>query len=280
MLALGLVLNTLGIGLVCWALFALAVHALPFFVALNIGMAALQSGVGVIGALIGGMAGGALTIVLAQNAVAALHSRVLRFGIAAAFAVPATVAGYHAAFALSKLGVSSAVWQDVLACLGAAGVGGTAWSRLISFPQRPSGKAGCSNRLADVRGSCVLRAPHIVSVSEQIGRSVIERGLPALERERGTPNLLMRRGVIEMPARPVQAAWQRDLNRFLRDNTVLCGHSFLILRWFVSTPCSGRTRYATSLPGIAVQHANTVASLMARSGRRPASPRSSEPQRR
>lgn len=146
MLALGLVLNTLGIGLVCWVLFALAMHALPFFIALSIGMAALHSGAGVMGALIGGMAGGALTIVLAQTGIAAFRSQVLRCGIAAAFAVPATVAGYHAAFALSKLGVSSVVWQDVLACLGAAGVGGTAWSRLIVFPQQPSEKAGCSNR--------------------------------------------------------------------------------------------------------------------------------------
>jgi hypothetical protein len=49
MLALGLVLNTLGIGLFCWAIFALAVYALPFFVALLIGTA-----------------GGALTLVLGQ----------------------------------------------------------------------------------------------------------------------------------------------------------------------------------------------------------------------
>ncbi|MGY3442798.1 hypothetical protein [Bradyrhizobium sp. USDA 4473] len=33
MLAIGLVLNTLGIGLFCWAIFTLAVYALPFFVA-------------------------------------------------------------------------------------------------------------------------------------------------------------------------------------------------------------------------------------------------------
>ena len=64
MLALGLVLNTLGIGLFCWAIFALAVHALPFFVALSIGMTALQSGAGVVGALLIGTAGGALTLVV------------------------------------------------------------------------------------------------------------------------------------------------------------------------------------------------------------------------
>ena len=70
MLALGLVLNTLGIGLFCWAIFALAVYALPFFVALIIGMTALQSGAGVVGALLIGTTGGALTLVLGQTAAA------------------------------------------------------------------------------------------------------------------------------------------------------------------------------------------------------------------
>jgi hypothetical protein len=31
MLALGLLLDTVGIGLFCWLIFTLAVHALPFF---------------------------------------------------------------------------------------------------------------------------------------------------------------------------------------------------------------------------------------------------------
>ena len=62
MLALGLVLNTLGIGLFCWAIFALAVYALPFFVALSVGMLAFRHGAGVFGALLIGIASGALTL--------------------------------------------------------------------------------------------------------------------------------------------------------------------------------------------------------------------------
>ena len=54
MLALGLVLNTLGIGLFCWLIFTLAVYALPFFVALSVGMTAFHSGAGVVGALLVG----------------------------------------------------------------------------------------------------------------------------------------------------------------------------------------------------------------------------------
>ncbi|WP_309143664.1 hypothetical protein [Bradyrhizobium sp. CCGB01] len=58
MLALGLVLNALGIGLFCWAIFSLAVYALPFYVALSIGMTAFQSGAGLIGTLLIATAGG------------------------------------------------------------------------------------------------------------------------------------------------------------------------------------------------------------------------------
>ena len=101
MLALGLVLNTVGIGLFCWLIFELAVYALPFFVAVSIGTMALHSGAGVVGALLVGMASGALTLALAQVAVAVSRSFILRIAIATAFAVPAAIAGYHVIFATS-----------------------------------------------------------------------------------------------------------------------------------------------------------------------------------
>lgn len=131
MLAIGLVLNTLGIGLFCWALFALAVYALPFFVALSIGMTALQTGTGVVAALLIGTAGGALTLVLGQIAVAVTRSLALRIAIATTFAVPAAVAGYHVVFALSPIGAPSLAWREVVACLGAVCIGLTSWMRLF-----------------------------------------------------------------------------------------------------------------------------------------------------
>lgn len=130
MLAIGLVLNTLGIGLFCWAIFALAVYALPFFVALSIGMTAFQNGAGVVGALLIGTAGGALTLALSQAAVAITRSLTLRIAIATVFAVPAAVAGYRVAFALAQIGAPSLAWREIFACLGAVCVGGTAWTRL------------------------------------------------------------------------------------------------------------------------------------------------------
>lgn len=131
MLALGLVLNTLGIGLFCWAIFALAVYALPFFVALSLGMATFQSGAGLIGALLIATAGGALTLVLGQVAFAATRSSALRVAIATAFAAPAAVAGYHVVFAVSHIGVPSLAWREVFACLGAVCIGLTSWTRLM-----------------------------------------------------------------------------------------------------------------------------------------------------
>jgi hypothetical protein len=55
MLALGLILTFSGIGLMCWLIFTLTVYALPFFVGLTAGMAALHNGAGILGALLVGL---------------------------------------------------------------------------------------------------------------------------------------------------------------------------------------------------------------------------------
>jgi hypothetical protein len=143
MLALGLVLNAVGIGLFCWLIFSLAVYALPFFVALSVGMLAFRDGAGVVGALLIGIASGALTPAVGQVAVAVSRSLTLRVAIATAFAVPAAIAGYHVVFALSQIGVPSLAWREAFACVGAVCIGGTAWARLTVFAKtRPSESAG------------------------------------------------------------------------------------------------------------------------------------------
>ncbi|WP_247500573.1 hypothetical protein [Bradyrhizobium sp. 149] len=101
MLALQLVLYAVGLSIFCWLIFTLAVYALPFFVALSVGMLAFRDGAGVFGALLIGIASGALTLAAGQVAVALRRSLTLRIAIAAAFAVPAAIAGYHVIFALS-----------------------------------------------------------------------------------------------------------------------------------------------------------------------------------
>jgi hypothetical protein len=101
MLALGLVLNTVGLGLFCWLIFALAVYALPFFVAVGIDMSTFHSGAGVIGALLVGIFAGASTLVIG---FATTRSTILRAAIGAVFAVPAAIAGYHVVLAMSLIG--------------------------------------------------------------------------------------------------------------------------------------------------------------------------------
>ena len=39
-------LNVVGLGVFCWALFALAIHALPFFVGMTAGIYTYQTGAG------------------------------------------------------------------------------------------------------------------------------------------------------------------------------------------------------------------------------------------
>jgi hypothetical protein len=143
MLALGLLLNTIGVGLFCWLIFTLAVYALPFFVAVSAGVMAFHGGAGVVGALLAGIAAGTLTLAIGQTAFARARSPILRAAIAAAFAIPATVAGYHAVLVTSQVGVPSLAWREVFACLGAAFIGGMAWIRLTVFaephPPEPRG---------------------------------------------------------------------------------------------------------------------------------------------
>ena len=130
MLALALLLNTIGLGVICWLIFTLAVYVLPFFVAINAGYWAYQSGAGLLGTPIVAVAAGGMTLALARIAFAMTQSLILRAVVAALFTLPATLAGYHVALAMAQFGVPSPGWQHVFACLGAVFIGGTAWTRL------------------------------------------------------------------------------------------------------------------------------------------------------
>ena len=141
MLVIGLFLGIFGIGLFCWLIFTLAVYALPFFVGLTAGMAAFHSGAGILGALLVGIVVGALTLGLGQVTFALVKPIPLRAAIAAAYAVPAAIAGYHVMLGLSEIGVPSPVWQQCFAWIGAIVVGCSAWAHMTMLaeplPLRP-----------------------------------------------------------------------------------------------------------------------------------------------
>jgi hypothetical protein len=135
MIVIGIILSFVSLGFLCWLLFALAVRALPFFVGVTAGIAAYHSGSGKIGALLVGLIAGAFTLAAGQIAVAAFRSPVIRTAIALVFAVPAAMAGYHAALGLARLGVPAELWQRAFALTGAVAVGATVWARLaLSIP--------------------------------------------------------------------------------------------------------------------------------------------------
>ncbi|MCA7118316.1 MAG: hypothetical protein LGL72_02660 [Acidibrevibacterium sp.] len=138
MLAIGIVLGMFGIGSLCWLMFTLAVYALPFFAGMSAGLAAYHSGAGVIGALVVGVAAGAVTLIAGQFIFATVTSPLLRGLIALLFAAPATVAGYHATLALARLGVPAEGWREVFAVIGAIAVGATAIVRIAAMAT-PSG---------------------------------------------------------------------------------------------------------------------------------------------
>ena len=130
MVVIGLILGAFGIGFLCWALFALAVYALPCFAGVTAGLAAFHSGAGVIGALVVGGVAGVLTLAAGQLAFAVSRSPFIRAAIALLFAVPAAVARYSETLGLAQLGVPSAGWREAFAIIGAILVGGTAWVRM------------------------------------------------------------------------------------------------------------------------------------------------------
>ena len=140
MLAMGIVLSVLGLGLFCSLLFTLAIYALPFLTGLTAGLAAFHGGAGVIGAIIVGLVIGGATLALGQIAFATTRTPRIRAIIGLLYAVPATVAGYQMSFALVGIGMSAGGWQTAFAVVGAVLAGFTAFSRMTLFVPASDGQ--------------------------------------------------------------------------------------------------------------------------------------------
>ena len=131
MIILGILLTFVVLGFLCWALFQLAALALPFFAAVTAGMAVIQAGGGVLGALFLGLLAGILTLVAGQLVFTIVPSPLVRLAVAIVFVVPATVAGYHAAHGLMGIGTSSESWRIAVGLFGGGLVGVSALARLV-----------------------------------------------------------------------------------------------------------------------------------------------------
>lgn len=141
MIIVGILLNVVGLGVICWALFTLAIHALPFFVGMIAGIYTYQAGTGPFGAIVVGFVAGGFTLVVGRYAFSVVRSPVTRVVIGLLFALPAARAGYDATLDLAHLGVPSGWWQEAFAIFGAIVVGCTAWAR-VSIPTEPARGGG------------------------------------------------------------------------------------------------------------------------------------------
>jgi hypothetical protein len=130
MLIIGVLLNIVGLGVFCWALFALATHALPFFVGMAVGIYSFQAGAGPFGAIVFGFVTAGFTLVVGQHVFSVARSPIVRLVIGLLFAVPAAYAGYDVTLALAQLGIPEEWWRESFAILGAIAVGGTAWAHM------------------------------------------------------------------------------------------------------------------------------------------------------
>lgn len=127
---IGSLVNLLGLGILLWLLFTLAIYALPFFVGLTVGMYAHESGMGPAEALGASLIAGVAALVLGQFLVAVLRNPWLQAGVALVYAAPAALAGYHAVHGLSGIGFESETVRVVLGGIGGLVIGGTAWVRM------------------------------------------------------------------------------------------------------------------------------------------------------
>jgi hypothetical protein len=141
MLIIGILLNIVGLGIFCWALFALATHALPFFVGMTAGIYSSRAGAGPFGAIVVGFVTGGFALVLGRYAISVARSPNVRLVIGLPFAVPAAYAGYDVTLALAHMGIPSEWWRQSFAMLGAVAVGSTAWAR-VSIPTEPALRPG------------------------------------------------------------------------------------------------------------------------------------------
>jgi len=90
-------------------LWSLAVHALPLWCGGLVAVTVHAAGGGIFAALIAGLAAATATLVIGHLLIGYARSTLLRIGIGLAFALPAAIAGYHAALGLcTASGIESA----------------------------------------------------------------------------------------------------------------------------------------------------------------------------
>ena len=133
MIVLGILVSIAAIGTMCWLLFNLAVFALPFFIGLNAGTLAYDTGAGWLGGIVVGLLAAGLTLAVGQGLLMLIRPMWARLLIALAFVAPAGMAGFYATLGIVKHMMPSETWQLIFSVIGAVAVGVTAFLRVAGM---------------------------------------------------------------------------------------------------------------------------------------------------
>lgn len=135
---IAILLSLLAIGMMLWLLFTFAVYALPFYAGLSAAFLAYEHDAGWLGASVVGLLTGAAILLLGQILFATLRSPVARATVAAAYAVPAGVAGYYAVFGVLAIGGMGEGWRIAFSIVGAVLIASVSWVRVSAlYPGGP-----------------------------------------------------------------------------------------------------------------------------------------------
>jgi hypothetical protein len=124
MIIVGVLLNIVGLGIFCWALFALATYALPFFIGMTVGIYSFQAEqVRSVPPSLVSLRAVSHSCSGSTRLLRRTLSPIFRLIIGLLFAVPAAHAGYGLALTLAHVGIPEEWWRESFAVLGAIAVG-------------------------------------------------------------------------------------------------------------------------------------------------------------
>jgi hypothetical protein len=122
-----------GLIFLLWLTFNLAVYALPFFAGLSAALFAHHHDAGLLGAAIIGLIAGVFTLVIGQFLFAMFRSPWIRAVIAAIYAAPASIAGWHLVYGLFRIAGTGEPWHSGFAWIGGVLIAGVAWVRVTAL---------------------------------------------------------------------------------------------------------------------------------------------------
>lgn len=138
---LGLVLSAAGIALFVWAMFRLAVYALPVGLGFAVFLWSVGSGPGMLVGILLGLVSGVAAFLAGQMALASRLPMSIRAGVALLFTIPAGIAGHSVVAGLMQLGGAGPTAMNVFGVIGGVIVAGAAVMSLLS-PIGPTDNRG------------------------------------------------------------------------------------------------------------------------------------------